>query len=415
MIVIINDTLGAYGGTHTLTLRICVWLQQNGYNSMVLCNNSNNQEIVDILKKNNTRIIQLDSSNANEVLSIVSDIKKRDDLKIISYMWDKYLDMERLKRRKGIRFDNILYCVHYGTFLIGSTYPSPIKQLVKAHYYKIFNRMNKNKSVVMMDEDTTQKTSEWFKEDCSPNTPIIRIPMICEDREDSKEIIYSGYDSNIIMSASRAEFPYKGYQIGLIEMFSILKQEYESLKLVMVSGGEAEDVDKIKIKIKKLPESVQSDVEFHDWMDYDELKKQIEKCKLFIGMGTSVLDAGLKYKPAIAVRYNTYDVIASNMLSEKPWMITSEEGCTSSAIDLMRKILDMDIEEYIGESYKTFEAVKDCYDVESNLRKLLDISPLKNTSILNLWDVMIIKVHRFVSHLRHHRDRTFEVVNIRRE
>ncbi len=415
MTIIINDTLGAYGGTHTLTLRICIWLQRNGFESIVLCNDVDNKEIVDALKSNNTRVVQLDSTNINETYNFVSKILEKDELRIISYMWDKYLDMERLKQSKGISFGNILYCVHYGTFLIGSTYPNPIKQIVRIYYYKIYNRMNHNKSVVMMDEDTTKKTSEWFRKDCSPFTPFVRIPMICEEIPNSKDIILSGYDSNVIMTASRAEFPYKGYLIGLIDLFEALKEKYNSLKLVMVSGGEPEDEKTIKKQIEKLPDSIKNDIEFHDWMDYDELKKQLEKCKLFIGMGTSVLDAGLKYKPSIAVKYNTYEVIASDMLSEKPWMVTADENCSSQAIDLVRRILDMDVDEYIVESYKTFEKVKNCYDIESNLKKLLNITPLSNTSILSHMDALIIKAHRFVSYMKHHGNQMFKVGNIRRE
>ena len=54
MIVVINDTLGAYGGTHTLTLRICQWLVKNGYQSVVFCEHDGNEEIKCSLESNNT-------------------------------------------------------------------------------------------------------------------------------------------------------------------------------------------------------------------------------------------------------------------------------------------------------------------------------------------------------------------------
>ena len=38
-----------------------------------------------------------------------------------------------------------------------------------------------------------------------------------------------------------------------------------------------------------------------------KLNNKILECKLFIGMGTTVIDSSLKYKPSIAVGYNTLE------------------------------------------------------------------------------------------------------------
>ena len=83
MIVVINDTLGAYGGTHTLTLRICQWLVKNGYQSVVFCEHDGNEEIKCSLESNNTKIFCFDTENIKKAAEIIQSLGK-DQLKVIN-------------------------------------------------------------------------------------------------------------------------------------------------------------------------------------------------------------------------------------------------------------------------------------------------------------------------------------------
>lgn len=415
MIIVINDTLGAYGGTHTLTLRMCRWLAASGYQTAVFCDRDDNKEIVGKLKENGTKIYCFDTSDTLKSYDIVNRLVYRDNLKVISLMWDKYIDMEILKAEKALEFENIIYCVHFGTFMKGATYPHIIKEYVRLRYRRIFDRMDKNAAIVMMDEDTTRRTGEYFGKDFYPWNPFARIPMICKEDRMSEEIVRKGYKSDVLMTASRAEFPYKGYLLGLIDIYGRLKGEYPMLKLVIVAGGESRDVGLIKDKIALLPTKARQDVEFHHWMDYDTLREKIKSCKLFIGMGTSVLDAALEYKPSIAVKYNTYDVISQGMLKDFPEFCTADEDCKTSADPLIKHILELDEESYRKEAYATFNAVKRCYDIDINIKVLIDAHPKYNKTLLRRRDIRFHKLIKNISRLKHRKDMLFDVNSVEKE
>ena len=414
MIVVINDTLGAYGGTHTLTLRICQWLVKNGYQSVVFCEHDGNEEIKCSLESNNTKIFCFDTENIKKAAEIIQSLGK-DQLKVINYMWDKYLDMERLKYERKLSFDNILYCVHYGTFMKGVTYPGVIKRIVRRQFLGVFRKMNRNHALVMMDEDTTEKTSDWFGEDCSPHNPFVRIPMLCDELAEKESVINRGYQGNIVMSAARAELPYKGYQIGLIREFVKIKKAKADARLVMVSGREAVDIKTIKAEIEKLPEDIRNSVEYHDWMNYDRLKKYMEECKVFVGMGTAVLEAALKYKPSIPVLYNTYEALASNLLSELPESVAAAKDCKGLAINLILKVFSWDETKYREEAYKSFEAVKNCYDIDKNLKLLLAVKPKSRKSVLTIAEIVFIYALRLIGRIKHAKEKVFDISQIRKE
>ena len=415
MTIVISDTLGAYGGTHTLTLRMCEWLRSNDYETVVFCEDNGNEEIVKSLVDNGTNIICFDTANVKRCLEELSKLIRHDKVKTISYMWDKYLDLEIAKKKSKLEFENILYCVHYGTFFKGANYPGVTKEIVKTKMFGILAEMNKNHAVIMMDEDTTKKTADYFKSDFKPNTLFARIPMICKEDEGAELIVEKGYNSNTMMSASRAEFPYKGYQIGLVKVFAELKKEYRDIRLLMVSGGDPDDIQKIVDEINTLSDEERKDVEFHKWMDYEELKTKIEECKLFIGMGTSVLEAGLKYKPSITVKYNTFDVIASYLLSERPELVVSPEDSQESAIHLITRILKMTREEYGKEAYRTFNAVKECYDIHNNIGVLLDTHPRNKGSILSNGDIIFIRLLRSIGRIKTRGTKAFDIEKVERD
>ena len=102
-----------------------------------------------------------------------------------------------------------------------------------------------------------------------------------------------------VLTAGRAIFPFKGYFMGLIKDFDKLCSEFPDIYLEIVSDGP--DIDKIKSFIDSLDESVKKRILLTSWIPYDELNNKILECKLFIGMGTTVIDSSLKYKPSIAV------------------------------------------------------------------------------------------------------------------
>lgn len=94
------------------------------------------------------------------------------------------------------------------------------------------------------------------------------------------------------------------------------------------------------------------------WIPYDELNNKILECKLFIGMGTTVIDSSLKYKPSIAVGYNTLENKAKCLFYEDVHYNTVDESCKDDAYSLISKVMNSSYEDYKKMSLLSFQIQK---------------------------------------------------------
>lgn len=381
--IIFNDTLGVYGGSQTLMLRMCQWLSQNKIPAVVICRSAANDEIVEKLRDCGTRIIPMDIRDAKKTGQLLRELQSQEDLCVVNFIWNYYLDMERVKTVAGLRFENIIYAIHPDTFKKGLRIRNPLlHEYAIRSYRRILQRMNDHGAVWMMDQDVLSATEAYLGIQLSPTPPIHALPMFCRENPQAQEIIRDGFQSQTLMTASRAEFPFKGYLLGLLDEFPRLKARYPELRLQMVAGGLEEDVEKIHAKIQALPEECRRSVDFHNWMDYDQLRQEMTRCRLFIGMGTSVLDAALAYKPSIPVRYHTYEVNAEHLFSEAPRELSARHSCTVSAVQVIQRVLEAPFETYRAMCQDSFDRCREVYDMAPFMQELIALSSQRQGSLL---------------------------------
>ncbi len=384
--IVFNDTLGAYGGSHTLMYRMCKWLSENNIKSAIICTSKDNNEIVDKLENLGVEIICVDMKNVQYGYKVLSYLMEEEDIKVYNLSWNYYLDIECIKKKYKLKFDNFVYCIHPETFKKGIGFKTQLlKKLSIKKYAPIYNRMNKNNALIMMDEIDLDESNKYLNVTLNNTVPIVRLPMYCNEKIDYLNIIQSGFHNDIIMTAARAQFPYKGYIIGLIKDYAELKKTYNNLKLEIISAGE--DYNVIVDTIASLDENISKDIVLHGWMDYEKLKNSIEKSKIFVGMGTTVLDSALLYKPSLPVRFNTYENIGDKFIHEKPENITVDYKCNSMAINSIRKILDLNLEEYVEICKESFYSVKNMYDINTCMAKLINFSTEKKDCLLTKKEV----------------------------
>lgn len=404
--ILFNDTLGAYGGSHTLMVRMCKWLTQNGIRCGIICDNRNNEEIATELESFGTEIYVVDIQKPKVVRDLVLEIG--DQIKVISFVWNFYLDIERAKKVYDMKFDNLIYCIHPATFEkgtgLGSNY---LRKLILKKYRGILNRMNENNAIIMMDEINTIASENFFNMKFSSNPVILRLPMNCRKIDEHSRIIDDGYKNRLIMTASRAEIPYKGYLLGLIDDFKELKTKYPDIKLLIVSAGA--DLGLIKEKIKGLSLDVQGDITLQGWMKYDELSTLMETCTVFIGMGTSVLDASLKYKPSIPVRFYTKENLAESLFTDNPYCIAANTLCTSKAISLLDDVLRLPKEEYSKLAEKSFDMVNKHYNIDETLDKMCNVKTMNSKSILTQSEAILHWANNRLNAARHKKEDQFDV------
>ena len=400
MTIIFNDTLGAYGGGQTLMLRVCIWMHQHGHKTIIFCSSDNNIEIVEKLKKNQTTIECFNLFNYKEMRQKLLLYLACDEIKVVYLSWNYYLDIEVTKKIYNLKFDNFLYVIHHETFKKGIGFRSNFMRNYSIRKYSgIFQRMNKNDAILMMDEIYQEEGEKYLNTKLKPAPTMIRLPVFCNDNIDVERVIKSGYRSRIVMTAARAEFPFKGYMLGLIEDFVELKKKYKDIQLEIVSDGD--DIEELLDKIYSVSEDIRKDIILHRWLDYEVLKEETENCFLYIGTGTTVLDAALEYKPSIPVVYGIYQNYADATLSEKPEAIFPPLNCTNRAYNIMDTLLSYSFEEYYSHCIKSYEAVKEIYNIDVQMPKLLSCENKKKASVLKMTECYRHILNNKVNELRY--------------
>ena len=84
------------------------------------------------------------------------------------------------------------------------------------------------------------------------------------------------------------ELTMKGYVMGLIDVFSSLLNKYD-LNLIIVGDGEGAQL--LRDKISALSEIVRKKILYKNSIPYSEINIFFSRCDLFLGMGTTLLDA----------------------------------------------------------------------------------------------------------------------------
>lgn len=397
--IVLNDTLGAYGGSHTMMLRMCTWLRENDIKVTIVCSSMDNTEIVEKLEKTGTNIVCADMSDAKKGYFVLKELLDIEDIKVFNFSWNYYLDMECIKKIHKLRFDNFVYCIHPETFKKGIGFKSEIlRQYSINKYKKIYERMNTNGALIMMDEINTEESGKYLQVNLQTKPPIVCLPMYCSALSNKDEVIKSGFESDVIMTAARADFPYKGYIIGLIKAFENIKKSFPNTQLEIISAGE--DYDQILFALDQLPASVRNSIKLHGWMDYDTLKENIKRCKVFVGMGTTVLDSSLLYKPSVAVRFNTYDLIGDSLIADKPTYFTAMKDCKENATNQILRVLNMDYEEYKKCANKSFDEVEKNYAMKYCMDALITSNTKEKRSILTTRETYRHIVNNIINRIR---------------
>ena len=412
--IIINNTLGTYGGSITLIQRMCTRAVEQGIDIKIYSENISNKEIVQKLKKFGVTIECFDTNNLFQLERHIIQDSKKGDLRIINFNLNNYLSIECLKKIKKLDIVNIIYSIHPATFFKGTGAVNVLyKTSIIKRYRQTIQKINSKGNVIFMDQDNIESTEKYYDFHFEKKPIIQALPMIFKPLDESvlDKKLSESYNRKIIFTSCRADFPFKGYLFGLIADFEILIKQYKDIKLCIVCSGDEENVIKIKNRIRQSPQEVQKQIDLHDWMSYEELLAKINCSYLYIGMGTGVLDAAIKYVPSIAVRYNTYENLASCIFYEKPGQVVADEVCCRDAKYFIEKLLNLNYSDYKNISKRSFKEAQKIYDVQKFFNEVLSIPNSK--SFLSIVDVIIHQINTYINSLK--KKNYYDVNNIKYE
>jgi len=385
--IVLNDTLGAFGGSHTMFVRMCEWYYAHNEKVAFLCDSRDNIEISMRLEDLGVKIYVINTEDLKATYKLMK-LLNDGNLRVLNFWWTRYLNIEAMKYKYKWDVENVIYCIHPKTFIRGenNSHKNPLVRSTLKWLTSILEKMCKNNSIIMQDEIDIEETEKYYGIRLDPIPSIVRLPMKVE-AVDKDVVIKAGFESKSIMTATRADFPFKGYVIGLVDDFVKLKDKFTKIKLSIACDGD--DVAMLDKKIAGVPDNIRKDIKRYNWMSYEEIKKMMEHCTVYIGMGSSVLDSSLRYKPSIVSQFFTYDNIAKDFTVDNPYDIECKKNVKTSACKLIEEVLSLDFAEYKELCEKSFTIIKAVYDIDVIMDQLMKHKVYNKACILSRKEYML--------------------------
>lgn len=319
----------------------------------------------------NTKIelLCIESWNRNYIFPIFDSTTKS---YIVTFIWNDFL----ICNIKKSYLRTVFYAVHNRAFEMGKNKTFFFKQLHQRIAKNGIVSLNNNGQLICMDEQTIEYTKDVYGFN-KLDIPILRIAI---DVVPENNRIKGGFEIKLLTIA-RAEFPFKGYILGLLDWFATTN---ESVFLTIVSYGP--DEKKIIEKIGSFDESIKLRVKLVGKTDYDQIAQYYEKADLYVGMGTTLLDASLRGLVSIPVQAYTYDLITDSFFFEDYRKLGLDKGSKSRFNELFARYVAMDYNEKNSISQKSRDAVVDNYSTPVIIDKFLSAlnSTVSNSSTLGL-------------------------------
>jgi len=382
---------GISGGTATLSIRIGEWLVNNGYEVLYIYQNHNDMNNVKTMKEKG---IQVYKWGLKEIVNNLSKKYNSYKFNVLTYSLNEFLFVETLKKRLHI-IKSTLYVVSSKGLIKGSKLRSIFRGITLIFYTKIIKELIKNRSVLFMNKVSLDLTEEYFGVTIKNKKDIIYyLPIEIQPYDKNTVSRKAELETFNILTITRADFPFKGYIIGLIDDFKKLCDIHDNMTLTIITFGK--DEDKIAEKIKKLPSEVQSKINLIGRTPYEKLREYFVQSHLFLGMGTTVLDAVNHSVPAIVVQPYTYENKTPGFFHKQPVRLTYE-GNLVTAVKFMESVIQMDKHEYEELCKKEYDMLKKYYCIDTFGTYLINNKNGRGVKKINNLD---LKIHQFMVYIK---------------
>ncbi len=370
------------GGVQTLTLREGEWLKKNKGDVCIVAQITT-ENIVKLYKRIGIKVMILNKWTAKEIHNAV--LSKNQEIKLI-HMYDlgEFLRYKSHYPKHNVKL--VYYCVHptADCFLKSSNLG---KKLFNRFFSKAISKYNKNKNIMYMDQETlTRNLENYCLEDEEKLFTVLPLPYKIKNNQPKDR----SKDTCHILTVSRADFPYKGYMIGMLEEINQRYNEIPNIQLTIISSGE--QLSELKEKINSLNPKVKEIIELIDGVTPDKLPNYYKNTDLYVGMGTTVLEAADYWIPSIMTQYDTYEFVSTGFFNENPLDLGSRYIEGSSGIEQIKHIVKLSDLEYRNMQKETKNALKKNYDEDVILEKL-DKWQCSNKEKLSFFSNLFLKIY----------------------
>ena len=360
------------GGLQTLMLRMAEWCKSNDIRCLIIFESCDEQMFRTCKVANIDYLHSFDGRLISEVLRARIDAKK-DLATVVTFELPEFLFFEEIRRKwlGDISIQHAIYNVSVGSMLYGMNIGGLTGRTIRILNRLLFVVMHKANQVYYMDAETRDVPfDELGLSRGRSDSIVIPLPMSISE---NTPLPHRYADDRMLLTVSRSVFPYKGYLLGLVRDFPKLKRKYRDLRLRIITFGQ--DMPRLKRAIESCPEYAKPSIELIGQSTPDEIKVHLKDAWLYLGMGTTVLDAANEGVPSIVACHSTEDNLCVGFFNDNPLEIArAKKGVLGS--ELIEKAAGLSSEAYDSLSIETNEAFRNIYNIETIIPTFLNIKEM---------------------------------------
>lgn len=287
---------------------------------------------------------------------------------VLTLMLDDFAECELYaKKRSFVKV--ICYVVHKDGLKFNIRYPLVDRIFARAFRNQIGHYLD-NGNIIFMEQADLDLTRQYYQlQGEGRKVLVFRLPIETVDvlDEDVQKKADQRAECFKILTIARADFPFKGYVKGLIALIADLSKVNSQIELKIISSGG--QVDKIDDWIKEFAGG--ADVKAAYDVEYRDLAGLYHETHLYIGMGTTVLEASDYAVPSIHIDSYTYDVIGECFFHEFPYIVGCKQGSREIVKSLIKNTLEESNEEYIQQCKAAKKVIDAQFSMEAFVNGLL--------------------------------------------
>ena len=376
------------GGTATLSIRLGRELVKRRYKVLYVCDKIDDINNVNSMKNEGIEVCCWKQSDICN--NLISRYGERGCYYFLTYRLNEFLLAETLKNRLKIE-KNILYIVHHYALVRGTNKNIIIRRIVKTFYKKFIDLLIKHHNIIFMDAISIEETEKHYSLNLdSARNFIFNLPI--EPKNLNMDTIDQKHNAKTfnLLTITRADFPFKGYVIGLINDFEKMCSVYNDVNLTIIAFGQ--DRYKIEKKVNELSICVRKKINLIGQTPYEKLSEYFDKSHLYLGMGTTLLDAVNHGVPALAVQHYTYENYVSGFFYMQPNLLVCKPNIMNSALPYIENVKIMNKEEYMNLCKKEHDTLLKHYNIELLANYLVDKNNIMKTKKANCFYMIIHKL-----------------------
>lgn len=382
------------GGVDTYFYRMICWLRKNNYRTYLLLPEKAtiNLDLLEELRNNGTIIAQCVErySISNEVKPTKCKLDLEDGTEVLFFAtrFPDYIVAQEIARcNPHLKFMIVNYMLHVKAFICPSVKrrDTSLQNYIffKLRYY-YYRRVLVKSSILFMDNICRNNFCEFYHCD-KENCEIIPLGIEIKDYQERRLDRLKKFR---ILTITRFEFPYKGYIFGLIKQFEDLCGRYENLELNIIGWGDGRK--RVEETISGLPTSIKSKINLLGAVEYQKLDAYIRDAAVYVGMGTTLLDAGKAGIPVIAVGFFSEESYSNQLFCENPEIVALDHKVKTQ--ELVERIINLSDDDYESCCKETYRMVKRDYDINCIMDRIVNFDFSKRQYEMGKFEIWCHKI-----------------------